>query len=767
MTRIGSSQWIGLLLAGCLAASGCRSQPSFEDSLAHTRPFPASVTRIEIPVAEVSRFDELIGSEAPRELGDSDRLEYVDLALQDALHRALRHSKVMRDLGGTVLRSPESISTSFGPAVQETHPQAGVEAALSAFDAQFSGQVFAERNDRRYNNQFLGEGGLFEQDFVTMQAQLAKRAVTGSQFALRHLVNYDYNNTTGNEFDGAWDTILEGEFRHPLLQGGGVQFNRIAGPGGRPGVYNGVLIARLRTDISLTEFEMGIRDLLANVENAYWDLYFAYRDLDTKIRARDASQDTWRQVHALYTAGKRGGEAEKEAQAREQYFRFEEEVQNALMGRPVDGTRTQNGSSPGTFRGTPGVYANERRLRLLIGMPPQGEELLRPSDEPPVSPVNFEWTEIANEALFRREELRRQQWRIRSRELELIASKNFRMPNLDLVGRYRWRGFGHHLLDSSSGADFSNAYGNLTGGDFQEWQVGAEFSLPVGFRQAHAGVRNAELKLARERSLLVEQQRQVIHDLSGAVAERNRAYAVLQTAINRVDAARQQLQAILAAYQADDEKADFYVLLDAQRRYADAEVRYYQSRVEYALAVRNVYFERGALLEYCSVALSEGSWPDEAYWGAAARERRRGRPRALDYRLRPPPLVSTGHSVASQHSVPEDGGAADSELLPGPEGEPFGSDEGFSDDPFVPDSLPPPEPSLPSEEPGLGELQASPAGSEPLPTAWISDSWKPDASLDGHGGSVQPAGYDSPAWEWPNHASQVEPHSGRLPTVLD
>ncbi len=643
MNRADRWSWVAWLACSCLLA-GCQTPHRvFQDTQAARPVFPDTATRIETPLPDGSRLDQLISSEEPRDLPDSDRLQYVNLPLQEAIHLALRHSKVMRDLGGTVLRAPETVATAFGPAVQETNPQSGVEAALSAFDADFSWSVFGEKNDRRYNNQFLGRGGLFQQDADFFQAQLAKRTVTGSQFALRHIVNYDFNNNTGNEFAGSWDAILEGEFRHSLLQGGGVEFNRIAGPGSQPGVYNGVLISRLRTDVSLTEFEMGIRDLLSNVENAYWDLYFAYRDLDTKIRARDASQDTWRQVHALFLAGKKGGEAEKEAQAREQYFRFEEEVQNALMGRPLEGTRTNNGSSAGTFRGLPGVYAGERKLRLLIGLPAQGNELLRPSDEPPVSPITFDWTSLATEALVRREELRRQRWKIKARELELAASKNYLLPSLDLVGRYRWRGLGHDLLDPrGDGPPFDNAYENLTTGDFQEWQVGAEFSLPLGFRQGHAAVRHAQLQLARERCLLVEQERQVINDLSAAVAERNRAYAVLQTAINRVEAAKQQLQAVLAAYNADEQKADFYVLLDAQRRYADAESRYYQARVEYALAIRNVFFERGGLLDYCCVALSEGSWPGDAYLDAVHRERLRGRPHAIDYRMNPPPLVSTG-----------------------------------------------------------------------------------------------------------------------------
>ena len=139
---------------------------------------------------------------------------------------------------------------------------------------------------------------------------------------------------------------MEVEVKHPLLRGGGLEYNRIAGPKGQPGVYNGVLIARIRTDQSLAGFQLGLRDLLSNVENAYWDLYFAYRDLDTKTRARDTALETWRRINALYRAGRRGGEAEKEAQAREQFYRFEEDVQNALMGRSLEGCLLYTSPSP-------------------------------------------------------------------------------------------------------------------------------------------------------------------------------------------------------------------------------------------------------------------------------------------------------------------------------------------------------------------------------------------------------------------------------------
>ena len=51
-----------------------------------------------------------------------------------------------------------------------------------------------------------------------------------------------------------------------------------------------------------------------------------------------------------------------------------------------------------------------------------------------------------SEAMARNVDLRRQKWRVKETELELIAAKNFLLPRLDAVGQYRWRGLGDDLL---------------------------------------------------------------------------------------------------------------------------------------------------------------------------------------------------------------------------------------------------------------------------------------------------------------------------------
>ncbi|MFC1597469.1 TolC family protein [Planctomycetota bacterium] len=632
---------VGLLASVFIALPGClfpKRDFTFDEDLAHCQ---AVATRIEYPCAHAPYNEDLLCEQRPRTLGDPEP-EYWDMTLEEAVYLALTTSDVVRTLGGAVFRAPGTLRTAYNPAIRESDPQFGVEGALSAFDAQFSSTLFFEKNDRKLNNEFNGELGFFEQDYDVFGAQLTKRAATGSRFTLRKSIDFDNNNNIGQQFpQGAWTVKLDAEARHPLLQGGGLNFNRIAGPDASPGISKGVLIARVNTDVSLVEFEAGIRDFISEVEHAYWRLYAQYHVLDARIKARNASLETWRSIHALYQAGRRGGEAYKESQAREQYRRFEGAVQDALVGIPGD----PSGATGGVYAslsssGAPGVHLYERGLRFLIGLPTNGDRLIRPIDEPSLSPVVFPWETIVTEALVRRPELRRQRWQIKRRELELIASKNFLLPNLDLVGRYRWRGFGERLIDSSGNGTerFDNAYTNLTDGDFQEWQLGVEFSVPIGFRQGHAAVQNAELRLARARAVLEEQERLAINFLSTAVAEKDRAYKVMQTDYNRLLAAKKHLTDAQAAY--DHDQIDLIVLLDAQRRHADAEEAYYALQAAYARALKNVHYHKGSLLAYCGVGLSEGAWPSKAYHDASQRERLRGRCWPINYSFNHPPIVA-------------------------------------------------------------------------------------------------------------------------------
>ena len=631
------------LLALLVGVSGCRcNQPTstFYDSAAANVAYapsgdlPSQIAA-ENPVAKCEADD--VCAEAPMDFDPDAPIEYRDLTLEEAIQYALANTRVMRDLGGTISTPDALLSSVYDPALAFSDPRTGEEAALSAFDATFAAGAFFEKNDREFNNTFVGDDGQLTQDLGNANFEFRKQTATGTQVFLRHLLEHDYNNNVGNRFNGglplseSFQAILEGEIRQPLLQGAGTLYNRIAGPDAEPGQLNGVLLARTRTDISLTQFEVAVRDLVANVENAYWDLYFSYRDLDAKKRARDYALETYQSVAAQAEGGLEGGENKNVGQALEQYWRYESEVVNAQTGRTLDGTRTGNGSGGGTNRSAVGVRLAERRLRLIIGMPINGGPILRPADEPNIAPVSFDWETLTTRAFHSRPELRRQRWRIKQLELELVANRNLLLPQLDVVGRYRWRGFGEDLISQAnrnSGGNpqqmFPSAYGDLATGDYQEWQLGVELEVPIGFRRAHTAVRNTEHGLARSRAILREQKRDVVFGLSNSTADVQRAFAVVQAQFNRFKAAENQIAALDASEKAGKTSVD--LKLEAQRRLLDTEILYHQATVDYALALRNVYFEMGTLLEYNDIVLAEGASPGGAYDDAIDLASRRTKP---------------------------------------------------------------------------------------------------------------------------------------------
>ncbi len=719
--------WQLLVCAALAVLAGCQPQQPFYFS--HKSPNPAhyvnTATEIEYPDVEVASLDEVKGAKPPLTLANDKPEQIWDLHLEEAIRIALANSTVIRaglvgDVGNfripdNIQRIPFQVVTVYNPAQQETDPRTGVEAALAAFDAQFATSVFWERNDSPQNAGFI-RPQVFQQDLGTFQAQISKLNATGAQMAVRHNVRYDWNNTPTfvRPMPSEWDVNFEVEIRQPFMRGFGVAYNRIAGPGTVPGVYNGVVIARLRTDQSLADFEAAVRNHVADVERAYWSLYYAYRRLDAAIAGRDAALQTWRSVYAKYEAGAKGGSAQEEAQARQQYFTFRAAVEQSFSA----------------------LYEQESVLRYMMGLTSSDGRVIRPADEPTTAEVQFDWYEAHAEALVRSPELRRQKWVIKQRELELIAAKNWLLPQLDGVARYRWPGLGDDLLDGRR-----SAYGSMVGGDFEEWHLGLDLWAPFGFRREMAAVRNAEINLIRERKVLQEQELELTHQLAEAFRDLVQNYQLAQTFYNQRVAAQAEVKAVGAAYELGTVTLD--LLLDAQRRLADAEDRYYQSLARYNIAIAGVHFRKGSLLEYNGVYLAEGPWPAKAYFDAARRARQRDAGHYLNYGFTMPRVVSRGPynqqagatvPMPVSGEVPAEGATPGAGPLP-PMAEP------------MPQAPVPPMPQSPKESGGSGPqvTPLPPAPRVPVPNA---------ASPGETGGSVQHP--QARASQWPSAVGQGE-----------
>jgi outer membrane protein TolC len=638
------------LLCVLIVAAGCHpTQPFYfheDGDLSH---YLNHVTDLEYADVCQASLAEVEYAQDPRTLSDPHDGEFWDLSLEEAISIALQNTKVLRLIStrdDQLLVSPESLPTVYDAAIAESgvgstsggvplgDRETGVEAALSAFDAQLS--VIGTENGNVYS-QFdrpstFGAGFTpILQDNGGLRTEVTKRTAPGTQYSFRNQTEYSRGNTIfgGNQpVSSIWETYFEVEVRQPLMRGRGTQVNRVP-----------IMIARINVDQNLAEFHAGVRNVVSDIENAYWELYCAYRFLEAAKVGRDSAQVTWKSVYERYQGGT--ATIQQEAQAREQYFQFRAEVEQALVAER-------------TRLGLPGVYPAERRLRFLMGLAATDGRLMRPTDEPPLAEVKFEWQAIHTEALMRTPELQRQKWVIKSRELQLIAARNDLLPDLDVGASYRWYGSGDNLINADrNGLNFpdpgSTAFDELTEGKFSEASVFLSFQMPVGFRRALSGVRTAELAIARETARLEDMELNVSHLMTEAVRQLDLNYRLAQTQFNRWRAAHQEVESAEALYEGGKETLD--IVLDAQRRRADAQSSYYQALCDYSKAIANVHYRKGSLLEYNNIQLAEGPWPEKAYWDALQRARERDASYYLDYGQTRPSVVSQG-PVAQQVGQP-------------------------------------------------------------------------------------------------------------------
>ena len=91
--------------------------------------------------------------------------------------------------------------------------------------------------------------------------------------------------------------------------------------------------------------------------------------------------------------------------------------------------------------------------------------------------------------------------------------------------------------------------------------------------------------------------------LTNSVRDMDRNYQVSRTTYNRRVAATKQVEAVKAAYDSGTGTLD--MLLDAQRRLADAEIAYYRALVDYNVAILQVHYRKGSLLEHDGILVTE------------------------------------------------------------------------------------------------------------------------------------------------------------------
>lgn len=545
---------------------------------------------------------------------------------------------------------------------------ADIEAALAKFDTRWTTSMTWRRQD-------IPVASLIDQftnaDYATFQTGLLKPLPTGGVAGITWITEYTFvtdppvnvalpgggmiNFLTVNP---QYRPRLQFQFEQPLLQNFGAEINQLRAthPGSLLTPFQtasrteGILITRLRFNQARAEFERNVNILLLNVETAYWNLYGAYWTLFAREQALRQAFEAWRINMTRAELGQ--VTVEDLAQARQQYEQFRG-LRLAALGD---------------------VLERERQLRGLLGMPLEDGFRLVPCDTPTLAPFRPDWYSALDEAMALRPELIMARQELKARQLELINQRNLLRPDLRFVSTYDINGLGT-ALDGPNGALASFARN-----DFNSWRLGLNLDIPLGYREAHAGVRAARLNLARSFELLKDQEDKAQRQLGLYYRRLIEFHDQIEIQRAQREAAALQMQKRFETFVAG--KGTLDLLLESQRVWADALRAEYDAIVQYNNALAGFQFAKGTIQHYDNVFIAEGPLPHCAQVRAV--EHARQRTKALVLSLRPEPTV---HSAC-------DGPGTEGPCLPKlPAEVPAPLPAVMENQPPLPEHLPPPRPA--------------------------------------------------------------------------
>ncbi|MGL6075782.1 MAG: TolC family protein [Fimbriiglobus sp.] len=497
-----------------------------------------------------------------------------------------------------------------------------IERSLSKFDARFISSLTWNNNDQPTLSlqQSFSNG-----DSATLSTALAKPLPTGGVAGITFSTQYQKLSQppSNREFvalNSSYTPRLQFTFEQPLLQSFGIEANQLNAnhPGSLliPGFRStgqgteGILLTRVRFYQQRAEFDRQINTQLLNIEAAYWNLYAAYYNLAAQENAVQQALDAYWYVKTRATEG-----IERK--------QFVDQLEASYWGFRVDMLNARDQ-----------VLRSERNLRGLLGMRSNDGSRIVPSDEPTLGYLETNMTEIFQEASVNRPELILAREEVKAQQLNVMNQKNLRRPDLRLLTSYDIAGLGPRL----DGAGDQSALRNFSSNQFNSWQVGLRFEMPIGFRDAGGLVQQAVHQLNSSFHILRDAERKT----DELIIESDRVLKVRYQQILFNRSQRVALENQLAAEQkrrkegALSSSGEVLNITQLQQNLARATSGEYRAIADYNIAIASLEAAKGTIQRFNNVSVSEGPLP--AYVQKKAADHFAAREAAIKLREHPAEL---------------------------------------------------------------------------------------------------------------------------------
>ncbi len=481
------------------------------------------------------------------------------LSLNEAINTGLRNSEVVRILAGVTANS--SGRTIYDVAITNTQ----IDQQRGLFDPTLRANQAWNRNETPTAIRDLANPG--QSNIVGSRNSsylfdfgLSKRTVTGG------VIDFSVNSIDNRFFPGGQplnpqtNSNVDISYTQPLLRGAGRQVNTIP-----------IVLARIDTERSYFQFKSAVQSHVQGIINGYWGLVLARTNLWARQQQTEQLNWTLQRAEAALEANIANlGEV---SQTRVAYENF----RASLVALEAD------------------VLNREAALRNALGLPPYDSSLIVPVSPLLDERLDIDWQGILELAETNRPDIIELKLILEADQQRLIVSRNRALPQLDGVALYRWDGVdgvmpGGGRLDSGAG-------------QFTDFNVGVNFSVPLGLRQDRALLRQQELVIQRDRANLEQGLHATVHNLAANLRNLDQFYEQYERYQDVRSAAEQNLEFQIGRFSSGFDQ--FIVALQAIVDWGNAVSNEAQAIVQYNTELASLELQTGTILEAHGVTFYE------------------------------------------------------------------------------------------------------------------------------------------------------------------
>ena len=396
-------------------------------------------------------------------------------------------------------------------------------------------------------------------------------------------------NSTFFFLNPRWDASLNLTLTQPLLNGFGTTVTR-----------SQIIIAENIRQQTAVGFEVQVIQLLAQVEQAYWELVATRQAVGVTQQSLDLAARL-----------------------------LEETQQRVEVGTSAPIDTVQSEATVAT-RQQELIYANnatanaEDNLKALLGfdLPNEWQVRIETTDSYEMEPVLPDLQQSIDAALEKRPAILVQELELERLDHNVKVAKNGTMARLDLTGSYGWGGIsGTSAIedpDTGEPIEIRDGWGDAAKQvfdfEFPRWTLGLRLSAPIGNNQAKELVAVRRYERDRADAQLVSLKQQITHDVRVAVRALYDGAAAIDAAVASSHLAVRNLEAEQTKF--NNGLSTNFQVNEIQRALADAQFAEIRARVNYRKFLAIYFASTGTFLEAIGVKVADPGAPDSThdYW---------------------------------------------------------------------------------------------------------------------------------------------------------